>query len=755
MIYIALLFTYYPLDTHETRVTTRTQAGHLYSHEDSDGEVSPSDDEYESSDDSSIEIHPESSAEESSTEDDSSLKVPTKNGSYKSLYQLHVGGNNTIDGRCEARSGAKDFSLLTRPSHLPAAIEKGLKITKSTHDKLLATPSLQLDDIPNPIQFDQTNRREQSMQSHTDDALSITADGLHVEPQVEKILASTHVRPPTPNFLKAYKAARNVYTEHGYELIPPSNNSSFFLSQPIRLFIAVTPPSLVMSIIKSTNEYIDTYRQGRYKKLTIREFFLYIGVLIDIATVGMKSSSQFFRYKPKKPMLSRRRFNDLTSLIQLNEHTLLNSSEAPDDYDHHGRMHDCIMKFQSQFSQWTSSLLSDITCMVIDESRLGYRQSYPLSPNSNPMSNYNRMKPDPVAMQFNTLHEAQSRMLLNLAPTTRDPVRMLGQEGVLPPGTSGSTAITNFLLTPYTAATCGQSIVLADGGYGSLETAECILANGHHPIVAIKNKTNGLPRILLSLLKPTHNELVKIRIKTSLRGWIQSLFLTRSGKGVPNTTLSSIDTDGVASRFKVKKTNTGRPVDITLSQPHALYKVYANTADIFNSYVSSSGIHRVAHTIRFKNKLFLYIMNILFTQTRLAHELLERNLSKADEERMPPIPRRATFGCVASFYERLGDSLRTMVFYEHHYVVETRYVIDRDELIRYFPQGDIFYVPYRLHALPYREQYVCSSTYTNTPHAPAQMMCLSCRARNINRRGAYACPRCHPTIHDQNRIAHR
>ena len=85
------------------------------------------------------------------------------------------------------------------------------------------------------------------------------------------------------------------------------------------------------SIINHTNEYQRQYRK-LYPDITITDVFKYISVLIDSRAFNFHDMASYYKDKGKHALLPEYRFDDITSILQMNEYFLYTQDEATAEY---------------------------------------------------------------------------------------------------------------------------------------------------------------------------------------------------------------------------------------------------------------------------------------------------------------------------------------------------------------------------------------------------------------------------------------
>lgn len=610
------------------------------------------------------------------------VHVPSKAISRRStprniVKKMRVSRENRLEGESHSNRISTQYTVVHLSNEAKQALISDDNLNNDIKSAALSTPSTTLDDIPKHLKPRRNIPRRPSI-CDSDDRLGVSPRTLEDRPSVyDKLLSDLTVPPPKLRLVQLYTEAVALYKKHlNYELLPPSNNPTFFTSSPIHIFLAITPPSLIISIIKHTNRYNRLYRDP-IKAVTFIEFLQYLTTLIDIRARHTAVATEHFKPKDRPPVMSMTRFDRITSILQFTEYYLYTPQEAPKGYAKKNleqQVLGCIVDIDEHYRCWIKDLFEDISCMVIDESRLGYKQNAERTANSNPIPSVVPSKPQPVGLQLYTLHEAHTNLLLNFAPTTRDFITKMCQAEEIAENTLQSASIVNYLLQGYSASDIGSpAIVIADGYYGSLQSVDFIKKAGHHAIVKIGRNKSGTPADEISQLPTGYQEYITFKLVPKKSLWFSSAYLTKSGNSRQNTILSTLDWKGVIGRFTSHRRVDQKKVEYSLSQPHSLYKLYANSADILNSYVSHGGVHELIKTKKFKVKLFLYFFSIFITQTRLIY----LHLLKA-EQSPDPLSKKDTDP--VHFYDEFSQSIRKTIYYEHHYVVSTACNVNLDEM---------------------------------------------------------------------------
>ena len=344
-------------------------------------------------------------------------------------------------------------------------------------------------------------------------------------------------------------------------------------------------------------------------------------------------------------------------------------STAPKTYSPQKTLVDIINVLNTQYSSWIKDLLSEIVCVTADECRFSYKQNEPRTVNSNPHPNASPRKPQPYGMQFYTLHESQTKLWLSFSPTIKNFIDTMGLRQTFPQKTNVSTAVLHHLLFPFQqgAKECPR-LLLADGWFGSLEAAHHLAGKGVGYIMRVNKNTRLLPHAILGRVPTTHNEYIHYTLQQREPIRCPPVNVIRSGFGKSNTLLSSMPPDDKTLVFHTKRTVDGKTVDIHLTTPQAIYKLYANAADISNSYGSYYNLHHIVATRIFKTRLVFYFLNLFISQTRTVYNIIHKD-AKDD----PQFYRKK--GAPLKFLLLFANAIRYTTFIEHHYPVPRGYLI--------------------------------------------------------------------------------
>lgn len=575
---------------------------------------------------------------------------------------------------------------------------------------------------------------------------------LNVSPNIQCILKSLQLPFPTINLRQCYDKARSLYkTYFCYDLIPSSAHSNFFITEPIRIFMAITPPDLIKSIIDHTNSYSKDIRKHRKTPLNIIQFYKYIGVLLDARRWDVSTVQIFYELHGGSSPMTEKEFRDITSVLQFNHYYLLNKKESRRvKYSHETQLRGLLLDIQKLYTEWMNELITDVHGIVVDETRIPFDHGAPITSNRNPMSNFSLSKPDRVALQLHTVHEPRLKLLLIFAPTMKHFKVKMGQEPFLEPGAHESTAVINYLMSNFNKGNLNhEMIVIADAWYGSLPIAKNIQSYGHHPILKIKHKTNGLPIDMINALKTNYGEYVCMDISNLQTSCLNPLFLIRLGSRYPNTTLSSLFCDDTFGRFNVKIKKTGINIPIDLLPTHSLYKQYSNAADIANQYMAYFRIHTLYKTHLFKTRLYHYFIGLFINQTRLIfNHLWDTQKVKDPNYPKPQSPHQ--------FANVLSKSLYNMIYLEHHYCYSINQNIDIKAMTTQL-KSQIFsgFVTPPTISSPPQEDIKCHLSLFGRKCSAATHLCLTCCLNNPSEKPIYLCTKCSEAYHNELTLARK
>ncbi len=538
-------------------------------------------------------------------------------------------------------------------------------------------------------------------------------------------------------------------THFNYDLMPSSLSDAFFLSEPIRIFIAITPPRLIKSIIDCTNTYTRITRKETNNTLDIITFYKYIQVLLDARALDVSSIDSYYRLHGKSAIMKERKFRHITSVMQFSNHYIFNKRESKKvKHNQETQLRGLLLVIHNFYTEWMKKLVTNVSGIVIDESRIPFDQKAPVTANRNPMSNVSLTKPDRVALQIHTIHDPISNLLLSFAPTMKDFSIKMSQRGFLPPGSHESTFVTNYLLTGFDRGTSAhRMIVIGDAWYGSYQNAVNVRKLGHHPIFRIKNKSSGLSTVMFDAIKMSYKEYMCMVTYDSKSVYRNPLFLTRCGFGYRNATLSSLFSDTIFGRFYVKRRKTGDNVVIDLLPTHSLYKQYSNAGDIANAYMSYLGIHKLYKTHLFKTRLLHYFITLFISQTRLIYNHIWESF-KSDRLNHP-LPQSPD-----EFTASLGRSLKNMIYLEHHHLYSIKQSIDIKAVRTQLEGGDFscFTHPPSISSPP-GDNIKCYASVFGRSCAPVTHICLTCSVRKRGTKPLYTCDQCSKEKHTTHTLA--
>ena len=634
-------------------------------------------------------------------------------------------------------------------------VAKIYRLSGESHDAMLNQPQLPTDlkraiaDIPVnraddhtdpkfPSRYVGNHTNTDSMHDSDDEVIS----GLPVAPNVRQVIHLDGIPHTKMNLRGTYLNAVKAHGTRGYPLVMPSPTIDFFLAQPARILIAVFPPELIYSIIDNTNRYIEAFRKDDIQPLTIIDFWEYLLVLLECHGNEFPAIPIQYRHKDTNPM-SYYRFRCITRALQLTENFFLGSTDNTTNYNGERVMVDTIMKVAEMFSRWTLTLVDSFTTAVIDETRIPNEQRPPMTTRKNPIPNYSASKPKHNALQMFTLHDGQTLMLLNFAPTVSGFIEKCNQPRPFGRQTITPTAVVNCLTEPLPQGTKEHQIVFVmDGYFGSSQAARLVADKNHHFVGAINRNTAGLPQSICVGLPCGHNEYVSIAITLSEDGQAYHYYLSRSGSRHPNTTLSSFFYDKIIGRFKVQRSRDGVFVHVDLIPIHAIYKMIANSADMFNQRLANLGTHTL-HTHRtFKTKLIHHLFGMMFVQTQLAYN----HAIAIDGLREYPFPFK-------NFWQFLAWSLRYMLYIEHHYPVGVQFYVSQVDQKDAFAKGDLAqfcHPPGKGNTS--RTGHPCNYAKKGFTHPLAYDICLPCLLFHVLGHMAYVCPPCRDQKHSRYQL---
>lgn len=182
----------------------------------------------------------------------------------------------------------------------------------------------------------------------------------------------------------------------------------------------------------------------------------------------------------------------------------------------------------------------------------------PLSENSSPVNNVNNRLSSHIKPQPYAVREPNVELLLSFAPAMKSFTSEVSGQDCVEKSASESAVFVNCLLRHLTPQRNSQSLVLVDARYNSLKSTQTVLQVGHDGIMLIKNKPKGpFPRAIFGI-QINHMVFICPVILANCfasSSPISTFYLTRSGNGYFNITLSSVFTDHLLGLYIVKWTN--------------------------------------------------------------------------------------------------------------------------------------------------------------------------------------------------------
>ncbi len=656
---------------------------------------------------------------------------------------------NQVFGETSSRGGKVTYYFRELPANHIPAVDTTNNLCPDVKKALKALPTNSANTPKNTIK----PRRNPSSTFSIGEITPTTDDNpslAHLSPNIQKVMTTLSVEMPKLYIYRQYERARKFYKKKmNYYLIPAIGKNEFFLSEPVRILIALIPPELVHSIITHTNKYSKEYKLEKGAKLTVISFFEYLCLILDTLGCADHSIEGYFYNPGHKPIMSKRRFKQITSWMQFNEHYLYNTDEAPADYKHDTQLTGCVIDISIKYASWMMDVVGDISVVVIDESRIKFKQNEPLTANSNPLCVISLKKPDPVAFQIHTLNEARSNLLLNFLPTMALLSAKLDQTQFVPKNANEATAVVNYLVYPLPPSTDDhQILILADGYYGSLESSNILWNDGYLSIARVNRNSNGVPLAVINGVQCGHNEYVRTDLVLEGSDNRKRFYATRSGSGKSNLVLSTVYNPSITGEFSVKHTKTGKRISVQLTAVHSLYKTYANAADIANQYIANLRTHLLYKTTKFKTRLFHYFFGVFFSQTRIVFKILQeqQGITTPSNEYVP------------IFYRSLAESLRRMLHAEHHYAISARYTVDQATVKKYFKRNIYKFIRRkgkRHHVQHMNPSPKCSFSQIHKECGPVYRICLPCLATNKTGKPAFVCKKCYKKNHTRSLLIKR
>ena len=556
--------------------------------------------------------------------------------------------------------------------------------------------------------------------------------------------------PPSPFLLhERYDAARAVYAAHGYHIVSSYPNIEFFTKQPIRIFQATVSPHLVISIVKSTVSYARRCRNTSFT-FSITDFFLYICAIVDTLLISLYPGEHYFSQLQTAPALKQNHFNDIKRYIQFTPSFIRGvGREANKQVKLRFKKNflRSTLEFSKMYSEWIMQVVKNPSCVVLDEIRIGFKQNEPRTGNSNPHPNVQVRKPQRYGFQFYSLHLADVNILLNLSPTIRNYNKEVGCGPNLPETCNTSTSVVNNLLTAIGPATSTyKATVIADGWFGSLESAILIHELGHDYTMRINRNSKGLNPVLLHRVQTTHNEYVHFTLNILKNNHRYTSNILRSGYGKSNLTISSRPPNHKLVCFPVRRTKDGVIIPVELPSPLALYKLYANACDIANSYVSHMKAHSLISTRIFSIRFYHYFLTLFISQTRLFY-----NAIFPPESRTHNFPKQE--GSLKSFLRLFSFSIRYMTLIEHHCAVPIGIMPDQRELKNIARTHDLRSIQIHVKGnVVHNGSEQCLSTKKGMTHSQASVVCVGCLFQKPIDIIPYACTPCAENKHNPNHL---
>lgn len=675
---------------------------------------------------------------------DSLLKEYATKTSLSILQWFHLSLDKCIVGKVEKKKVLSRYTLI--------AIAKSVR-ELIMHHSPYHTPLLKML-LTLPVV--RACRNVKTIQPHgrsTEPLPTDEARDLHVEQHVDGDLAANlknlvsevHLDKPVLEVMKLYTEAYHIYAEHGFAICPPNNGKLFFTSKPIRILIATMPPHLVVSIVQNTNEYITDCTKGdqptrAVKPLTIPEFFEYILVLVSTREYGFRSVSYYYALFEKKSLMSQARYDEITTYLQFSSHFIRAKSEKPTPDEQKESIVESCREISECYSSWIIRLFSEITCVTVDEDRVQYNQKSDTTLEGNHTSNYSPHKPSPFALQFYSVHEAWTRIALNLSPTIAEWSSWFSNDHEKDRESSLPSNVVRYLLDPLPDGDdTHQTMVVADGWYGSLDTMHRIREKNFHGVLKVNKNTELTPIRGLQGIHGSSQDYTRVDLTTSRgSGRNDTYHITASGKSKANVTLSSFHYRNTLAAHTVSLADTSTKVDVCISVPDSIYKSFANACDVSNSLVSHMGIHTLHDTRKFKTRLFHYFICLFVSQSRTVWNHLSTTL---DSDFSPPSE-------VSAYLALLSSSCRHMLIAERHKLLRPGPGIRHDTLKHHFSNGSYLKViKCVVNGGGANVTHPCHYAPKGKRHPRATLLCVRCSATNRRAKLVYLCGPCSKRHH--------
>ena len=426
---------------------------------------------------------------------------------------------------------------------------------------------------------------------------------------------------------------RHRFTDfHHITPTPISNNATsgksmenYFIENPYSLFLTMLPPQLVDDLITHSDRFRKDLEPDNTTNWSYKRFF----TLVELFFMGVIEGKSFMnRLFDGGEYITRPQWVDLQHSLQFNQHTVGDSVQEEHKLDWSTSL---ALVAQRWHAHTTRVIQGHFFCA--DEGRAQWQGVGSESKHGNSDPLFNRDKPITWGVEFKQLHEVATYVLINFALNAKltwehvleenqdvlgeDPMRSIIQiykliQPLLPH---------SFIVARY------PKTVTCDAGFGNAPLAKFAIENDFDIVANVKQQFAAVPKALIDALSVDKNDYLVLKTtntftSNSTRVKIKKpVFLTISNVFVKSSILhtfpSSTAYEYVVYAKEGRPDKTGHQ-DWTKSPVPSAVAYYLNTYrpnDIHNSIRAYSDIESLWRTRWFKVRVFLLLLNYVFTNT--------------------------------------------------------------------------------------------------------------------------------------------